>query len=224
MSSESEIRKSWEREQAYHKRLLRIIPIAFVIVLLLFVTSDQVSMTDLDTHVGFKGEMQLLPEISIIPDNNPFTSLEKHSELRLMTSMDLDIVEGPEFGEPDLVNEEIPEEPDYPELAFDDFEITTRPSQRDVPYSETYIILKMVQPEYPIYELENGIEGSVTVEMFVNEDGQVEMASVLSSIGPKSFEVSSLAAVNQFLFQPPKRGDEPSSMWIKFLIKFRIYH
>lgn len=213
----------WEREQAYHKRLLRIIPVAFMIVLLLFVTSDQVSMTQLETYVGFKGEMQLLPEISIIPDEDPFTSLDKHSKTRLMTSMDLDIVEGPDFGQPDLVNEEIPEEPDFPELAFDDFEVATRPSHRDVPYSESYIILKMVLPEYPYYELENGIEGSVTVEMFVNEDGLVEMASVLSSIGPKSFEESSLAAMKQFVFQPPMRGNEPTSMWIKFLIKFRTY-
>ena len=63
----------------------------------------------------------------------------------------------------------------------------------------------------------------MTVELFVNEDGLVEMASVLSSIGPKSFEESSLAAVKQFVFQPPMRGNEPTSMWIKFLIKFRIY-
>jgi TonB family protein len=197
MTNESEIRKSWDRERAYHKRLLRIVPVALVIVLILFVTSDQVSVRELEKHVGFKGAMQLLPEISIIPDDNPFTS--------------------------DLVEEELPEEPDFPELLFDDFEVATRKSHSDVPYSETYIILKMVQPEYPFYELENGIEGSVTVELFVNEDGIVEMASILSSIGPKSFGESSLKAVRQFVFQPPMRGDEPTSMWIKFLIKFRIY-
>ena len=81
----------------------------------------------------------------------------------------------------------------------------------------------MVQPEYPIYELTNGIEGSVTVEMFVNENGRVEMASVVSSIGPEAFEKSSVKAVKQFVFQPPRKGDESTSMWIKFLIKFRIY-
>jgi TonB family protein len=82
----------------------------------------------------------------------------------------------------------------------------------------------MVEPKYPIYELENGIEGSVTVELFVNENGAVEMASVVSSIGPESFEESSLEAVRQFLFQPPIRDGQPTSMWIKFLIKFRIFN
>ena len=223
MASEPEIRKAWDRDQAYHRRLLRIVPVAFVIVLFLFVTSDQVSMTELDKHVGFKGEMRLLPEISIIPDEDPFSSVDKHATLKLMKSMDLDIVEGPELEKPDLINEELPDEDEIPEVEPDDFEIATLAKQRDVPYSETYIVLKMVQPEYPIYELENGIEGSVTVEMFVDEYGVVDMASVLSSIGPKSFEESSLIAVKQFIFQPPKIGNEPTSMWIKFLIKFRIY-
>jgi TonB family protein len=121
------------------------------------------------------------------------------------------------------VAEESPEETDHPEIAVDDFEVITRPRHRDVPYSQTYVILKMVEPEYPLYELENGIEGSVTVEILVNEDGYVETASVLSSIGPKSFEDSSLKAIKQFVFQPPIIGDKPTSMWIKFLIKFRIY-
>jgi len=223
MASESDARKTWARDQAYHKRLLRIIPVAFVIVLFLFVSSDQVSMKELDEHVGFKGEMRLMPEISIIPDEDPFSSMEKHTTMKLMRSMDLDIVEGPELEKPDLIDEEAPDDDELPEVELDDFEIATRATQRDVPYSKTYVVIKMVQPDYPIYELENGIEGSVTVEMFVNENGVVDMASVLSSIGPKSFEKSSLIAVKQFVFQPPTIGDEPTSMWIKFLIKFRIY-
>jgi TonB family protein len=223
MAIESEIRKAWERDRAYHKRLIRIVPIALLVVLFLFLTSDQVSMTELEKHVGFKGEMKLLPEISIIPDEDPFTSVDKLSQLKLLKSMDLDVVEGPELDKQDLIEEELTEDEEILEIELDDFEIATRRKQRDVPYTETYIILKMVQPEYPAYELENGIEGSVTVEMFVNEAGYVEMASVLSSIGPKSFEQSSLDAVRQFVFQPPKKGDVPTSMWIKFLIKFRIY-
>lgn len=217
-----EILKAWERDRAYHKRLLRIVPIALVLVLLLFATSDQVSMNELEKHVGFKGEMQLLPEISIMPDDDPFTSFERHTQTTFTTSVNLDLIEGPDFDDEEE-EEEKPEEPEVEELSFDEFDVATRPSQRDVPYSENYIILKMVQPEYPYYELENGIEGSVTVEMFVNDRGEVEMASVLSSVGPKSFEESSLHAIRQFVFQPPKKGDESTSMWIRFLIKFRIY-
>jgi TonB family protein len=59
--------------------------------------------------------------------------------------------------------------------------------------------------------------------LLVNEEGRVERATVLSSLGPESFETASLDAVRQFLFRPPVRNGEPTSMWIKFRIKFRIF-
>lgn len=224
MDGESEIKRAWERDRAYYKRIIKIVPMAFAVVLFLFMTSDQVSLTELNQQVGWKGEMRILPEITIIPDDDPYSAIENRRNLKIMTSMDLDIVEGPDFDKPRLLNDTDPDQTDMPEISYDDLlSFPTRPSRRDVPYSDTYIILKMVEPEYPIYELENEIEGSVTVELFVNERGLVEAASVLSSIGPKSFEESSLKAVRQFVFQPPTRDGQPSSMWIKFLIKFRIF-
>jgi hypothetical protein len=51
----------------------------------------------------------------------------------------------------------------------------------------------------------------------------VEAVSVLSAIGPKSFEESSLDALKQFVFQPPVEDGKPVAMWIKFLVKFRIF-
>lgn len=224
MSSEREIRRAWERDRAYHRRILKIIPVAFAIVLFLFLTSDQVSIREIEKQVGWKGEMQILPEISIVPDDFPFSTIASERKQTLLTSLDLDIQDGPDFDKPKLVNDPDPDQTEMPEINLEDLlEVVSRPRHRDTPYSDTYIILKMVEPKYPAYELVNGIEGSVTVELFVNEDGDVETASVLSSIGPKSFEEASLEAVRQFRFQPPTRDGKPSSMWIKFLIKFRIY-
>jgi hypothetical protein len=189
MSSEHEIRKAWERDRAYHKRIAKIIPVAFAIVLLLFLTSDQVSLTELEKHVGWKGEMRVLPEISIIPDDAPFDAIQSDGLPPVMTSMDLDLTEGPDLPDQKLVDKKDPDDAELPELSHEDLlRITTRLRQRSVPYSNTYVILKMVEPEYPIYELENEIEGSVTVELFVNESGRVEVATVLSSIGPESFK------------------------------------
>lgn len=89
-------------------------------------------------------------------------------------------------------------------------------------YSETYIILRAIQPRYPDHERERGIEGSVTVELLVNELGTVSDANVLELVGPMSFQNSALDAVRQFEFQPPIENGLPTPMWIKFLIKFRI--
>ncbi len=108
--------------------------------------------------------------------------------------------------------------------------LATRGSSRGDPihithsgdYSETYIILRAVQPRYPDHERERGIEGSVTVELLVNELGTVSDANVLELVGPISFQNSALDAVRQFEFQPPIENGLPMPMWIKFLIKFRI--
>jgi TonB family protein len=198
--------------------------VAFAIVLFLFLTSDQVSIQEIEKQVGWSGEMQLLAEITIIPDNNPYSTIASDRSAPLLTSMDLDIQDGPDFDKPKLLNDPDPDETELPEISFDDLlNVVSRPQHRDTPYSETYIILKMVKPDYPAYELVNGIEGSVTVELFINEKGRVEAASVLSRIGPESFAKSSLEAVKKFEFQPPKTDGVPSSMWIKFLIKFRIF-
>jgi len=89
-------------------------------------------------------------------------------------------------------------------------------------YSETYIILRAIQPRYPDHERERGIEGSVTVELLVNELGTVSDANVIELVGPMSFQNSALDAVRQFEFQPPIENGVPTPMWIKFLIKFRI--
>jgi protein TonB len=81
----------------------------------------------------------------------------------------------------------------------------------------------MVEPKYPPRELSEGIEGNVTVELLVNEQGLVEKVTVLSKIGPKSFEESTLEALKQFVFQPLIENGEPVAMWVKFLVKFRIF-
>ncbi len=213
-----------ERERAYRKRLLVILPFAMVAIATLFVATDVVPPTVLDKTFGWKGAMQVLPDITIIPGSDPFESFPREREVRTMSSIDLDVVTenapGKAAQKDNIFREEkeIPIPPEEgPEL------IRTYEAHTSVPYSEDYIILEMVQPEYPVQELLAGIEGEVTVELLVNEMGRVEKAWILSAIGPRSFERSSLNAVERFVFQPPKENGQPISMWIRFLIKFRIF-
>jgi periplasmic protein TonB len=89
-------------------------------------------------------------------------------------------------------------------------------------YSQTYIILRAVKPLYPEHERERSIEGAVTVELLVDTEGNVAHADVLELVGPESFSKAALDAVRQFEFQPPVENGEATTMWIKFVIKFRI--
>jgi len=213
----------WQREQSYRRRIYYLTPIAALLMTALFMTYDRLPYRELEKQVGWKGEMRLMPEITIVPDTRDQVNIERQRRSDAMTSIDLDVIEGDELPQTTTrdTKKETPEKkPDV--FQFDDYDIATVKTSRDVPYSEDYVILSMVEPVYPPEELKKGVEGSVTVELFVNEYGRVEKATVLSALGPESFQESALAAVQQFVFQPPLENGKPASMWIKFLIKFRI--
>jgi TonB family protein len=212
-----------DRDRMYRKTLLCIAPVSVLIILLLFVTSDYVPYSELDKRLGWKGAMRVLPEITILPDTDPLESFLEERKLKSLTSVDLNILDETGLAEGGAKKQKMKEEEetDIPREDGLDF-IRTRPMHSDVPYSEDYIILKMVHPVYPTNELINGVEGEVTLELLVNEDGSVENAWILSIIGPKSFEESSLKAVRQFLFQSPIRDGKPAPMSIRFQINFKI--
>jgi TonB family protein len=212
-----------QKQREYRKRVLIAAPIGIVLVSLLFFTSDIVPYRDLEKHIGWQGEIRLLPNITIIPDEDAREEMRRESELRTIAHESIDVVDetGPEKGgDFETPSPDDPEKITLPELDFAD--VRHHPAHTDVPYTEDYIILHMVQPEYPPRELIDGIEGEVTVEILVNEEGWVENAWVLSAIGPKSFEQSSLAAVRQFRFKPPLEDGEPIQMWIRFHVRFKL--
>ncbi|MCH7548787.1 MAG: TonB family protein, partial [Candidatus Krumholzibacteriota bacterium] len=134
-------------------------------------------------------------------------------------AVDLDLTDGRGFDSPEFQNMESPEEIELLDYAeFDKFQVRTEEKRREVPYSRDYVILKMIEPEYPEDALAAGIEGSVLVELLVGQSGNVEETTVLSRFGPASFEKSSLEAVRQFVFQPPVQGGRPATMQIRFVI------
>jgi hypothetical protein len=60
-----------DRDRAYRRRLYKMTPVAAAIVAMLFLTSDRVSLQNIDKRVGWKGELRLLPEVTILPDDDP---------------------------------------------------------------------------------------------------------------------------------------------------------
>jgi TonB family protein len=210
-----------ERDRLYRKRVLSIIPLVLMIILFFFLGSDYVPYAEIEKQLGWKGELRVLPEITILPDDDPFETFVKDRRRRPLTSLELNVLDetGPEKGGTTKKEEE-ERKIELPQKGLDP--VFTRPLHTSIPYSEDYVILKMVHPIYPPDELMNGIEGEVTLEVLVNESGKVENAWVLSLIGPMSFEESALDAIKQFLFQPPVRNGGPVPMTIVFQISFRI--
>ncbi|MBI4720129.1 MAG: energy transducer TonB [Chitinivibrionia bacterium] len=212
-----------ERDRLYRRKLLYISPISVFLILWLFITPGEVPLFETEKNLGWKGEMQVLPELSILPETDPFETSVDERRIRMMTSVDVNVLDETGEAEGNRKQEEQKSEDVLTVPLQDGMDmITTRPMHSDVPYSEDYIILKMVRPVYPAEELENGIEGEVLLEILVNEEGKVQDAWVLTLIGPKSFEESSLKAVKEFLFQPPRIDGKPMPMSIRFQINFKM--
>lgn len=212
-----------EREDAYRKKLLIISSISVAFVAALFVTGDVIPYHMLDKPIGWEGDLEVVPHITIIPENDPYEDLREPSSRKAVAALDVKVHEETGPGEEFPTQQEAlptPERLTSPELDLDD--IRHYPAHTDVPYSQDYVLIHMVQPEYPPTELLRGIEGDVTIEVLVDDAGAVENVWVLTAVGPKSFENSALAAVRQFRFKPPVVDGRPVQMWIRFQVRFRL--
>jgi TonB family protein len=218
--------RTWDNEISYRRRLLAIIPVVVVLLGALLWATRRMAPVDIFKFVGWRGELELMPEITIIPDVPAPESSPAETGKTAEEPVLLDLADAPgefEANPPRVQNEPSPQV----SPAFDDISQVPsekKPEREAVSYSDKYVILRMVKPEYPPEELAQGIEGNVTVELLVDERGRVSTASVISALGPRSFQDAALEAALQFEFQPPtdERG-RPTTMWVKFLIKFRVY-
>lgn len=226
----------WDREQAYRRRLLFILPFVLVALLITFFVSGQPGYERVTRFVGWRGPMELLPEITIEPD---VATAEAVAAPAGVSAPERVVVETSQ-SETTGLDADIPIPDAQPARQVNAGEGTLgvsnpsttagqattesreRPGQAAVSYSSEYVILRMVKPHYPERERAEGIEGNVTVELLIGVDGTVLESNVLNVVGPPGFESATLDAVRNFLFQPPIIDGRPSEMWIKFVVKFRI--
>ena len=215
-----------DREKRLNRRLLLLVPAAVAILLLLSFTADKTRVAKRIFSVGYEGPMQLMPDITII-DNKGIESELFSEEKHRMTLQDVEVFSENE----EKVEEENPvtstapekerEEELIDEIAGVD-RLRTYASHTDVPYRQDFVILSMVEPEYPEDALIRKVEGYVLVEVYVDESGRVAEARVIRAQGLRSFEGASLEAVRKFLFRPVVENGVPQAFWISFLISFRL--
>jgi protein TonB len=213
------------RDSSYHRRLALISAIVVAAMGVLVVAGQRYIHRDDPKMVGWQGEMELLPEITIEPEVVAAQAAPEPKPREKEQTLALSTARNSEFETTPPVETTTPRltEPDILDLQARGAAVSSAiPMSRPVSYSETYVILRTVKPKYPDSERDKGIEGNVTVELLVDEQGLVAQANALSLVGPMSFQDSALEAVRQFVFQPPVVDGEPTPMWIKFVIKFRM--
>ena len=215
-----------DREKRLNRRLLMLVPAAVAILFLLSFTADKTRVASRIFSVGYEGPMRLLPDITII-DNKGLESELFSEEKHRMTVRDVEIFSENE----ENVEEENPVTSTAPEKKLEEEMIDeisgvdylrTYASHTDVPYRQDFVILSMVEPEYPEDAFRRRVEGYALVEVYVDESGRVAEARVIRAQGLQSFESASLEAVRKFLFRPVVENGVPQPFWISFLISFRL--
>lgn len=214
-----------ERDASYHRRLGLIGSVVVASLLVVVIAGQRWAHRNDPIFAGWKGEMELLPELTIEPDVVTPQAAPEPLPREHKDNASLTVAQESEFETAPPVESKSPliTEPDMVDVNARGAALSEAlPSSRPVSYSETFVILRTVKPKYPPHERDRGIEGSVTVELLVTEEGLVAHADALELVGPVSFQDSALEAVRQFEFMPPKIDGVASTMWIRFVIKFRM--
>jgi protein TonB len=125
-----------------------------------------------------------------------------------------------------------------------DLNITTPPPPKkeipktenldSIPFEEQYFVVVEDPPEiigglesiqrnvvYPETAIRAGVEGTVYVMVFVDENGNVERADVVKGIGAGCDEAA-VSAIMQAKFIPGKRNGKPVKVRVMIPIRFKL--
>ncbi len=82
-------------------------------------------------------------------------------------------------------------------------------------------IQRLLERSYPARLRAAGIEGSVIVWLFIDEQGAVQSAEVQESSGYPSMDEAAVAAAGRMQFSPAMNRDKPIAVWLAQPILFR---
>jgi TonB family protein len=98
--------------------------------------------------------------------------------------------------------------------------------QPDVPLSESLVIMRLVKPIYPQYELQHGVRGRVLISVRITPEGDVDDVVVRESksepadASTHGFELASLEALRQWRVHLPKEYQTSQGYWLTVPIEF----
>lgn len=83
-------------------------------------------------------------------------------------------------------------------------------------------IRRLLQRYYPPMLRDAGIGGTVTLWLFVNDQGQVEKIQLQKSSGYEAFDESAVKVANNMEFKPAINRDKPIGVWVSRNITFNV--
>jgi protein TonB len=77
-------------------------------------------------------------------------------------------------------------------------------------------------PAYPRLARRRGYQGTVVLEVFVGEEGQVDDMKVFRSSGHPVLDKAAVRSVKDWVFEPGMRGQDPVAMWVRVPVRFQL--
>ncbi|MFC1583363.1 energy transducer TonB [Candidatus Neomarinimicrobiota bacterium] len=102
-------------------------------------------------------------------------------------------------------------EPDIPFVVYD---------EPPVPIGGYEAIARAVV--YPDIAREAGIEGTVVLQIFVNERGFVDDVVVLKGVPMTGLDEAAVRGIKKVRFKPAKQRDRKIGVWVSVAVKFRL--
>ncbi len=90
-----------------------------------------------------------------------------------------------------------------------------------VPVEKQPEVVKKVEPKYPELAMRAGLEGKVTVKIWVDKEGKVKQVVVLKS-DAEIFNEAAIEAAKQWVFTPAYMNNGPVAVWVSVPFKFKL--
>jgi TonB family protein len=82
-------------------------------------------------------------------------------------------------------------------------------------------LVRFVEADYPPEALRRGIEGTVLLDLVINETGRVDSVAVAQGIDP-SLDIAAVRAARDFVFTPAMAAGEPVAVLLQYEYAFSI--
>lgn len=110
-------------------------------------------------------------------------------------------------------------EVDQSVLEKDDVDSLPAPTEEYL-VSEMPQVMSEVRPVYPKEAREKGLEGSVVMDVLIDNKGTVRQVSIIE--GEDIFRQGAIEAMKKFLFKPAKVDGRPVAVKIRYSLKFLL--
>ena len=185
---------------------------------------------------GLSGIVILILSFLVFPRST--NTMELDEEVQIIIEQ-IDIPQTEQFDQPppparpsvpvESESEDLADDVTLDEFNLDEFDAWDAPPPppegprvKFIPYDDPPIPLKPIRPRYPEIAQEAGIEGTVVVQVFVDEKGRVKDTVILKGIPNTGLDEAATEAIRKVRFRPAKQRERAVAVWISIPVNFRL--